>query len=133
MSLYNFIRSADRIRATWSICLGLLFLGGPVLGRQVDDLEKQATWTSPSSEEVENQIRAWMDAADLDDATRTRIEDAWDASSDGSQLSTNSGTTSPVVVTSVILLQHCQLVFMSCVSIRVAPSRESDVAPPATD
>ena len=62
------------------LAIGICFTA---LARDTSDLQKRATWTPPSSEQVRQQLDQWLNDAKADEALRQRVDAAWSAPTDG--------------------------------------------------
>lgn len=62
--------------ATWLCIVAVSFAA--------DELEKKASWSAPSPDQVKAQIEQWVASQDLDETTKVKIETLWSA--DGGQI-----------------------------------------------
>ena len=62
---------------TRTILAMLVIVSVTVALQAQDDLAKRASWTQPSAEEVKQQVLAWLELQEPDEATRKEIEDRW--------------------------------------------------------
>jgi hypothetical protein len=67
------------------LILGLVIVGGMILGltatrseiRAQDRFDQAATWASPQYGEAREEVAGWLDALQVDDETRGKVEEIW--------------------------------------------------------